>query len=113
MAAPLPPPAAPPMAAPAPAPIKPGARNAFVMSSPIQPEIGKHNAIGLGSRGEPRVSRTRDVAVLRLHRRSSVPGRANPPARWSRAVRQVWVFRLHNEALRLIGTPVKLHGPDL
>src|SRR5215472_10293446 len=105
MAAPFPPPAAPPIAAPAPAPIKPpptarcpgsygfvqadkpsananaippGARNAFVMSSPIQPEIGKHNAVGLGSRGEPRVSRTRDVAVLRLHRPSRKTCRAGP-----------------------------------
>src|SRR5215471_13723121 len=42
-----------------------------------------------------------------------VPGRANPPACWSRAVRRVWVFRLHSEALRLIGIPVKLQGPDL
>src|SRR5215469_16168687 len=42
-----------------------------------------------------------------------VPGRANPPARWSRAVRRVWVFRLHSEALRLISIPVKLQGPHL
>src|SRR5215471_5513966 len=75
MAAPLPPPAAPPIAAPAPAPIRPpptarwpgsygfvhaakpstnanatppGARDDFVMYSPVQQEIGLNNTRRLG-----------------------------------------------------------------
>src|SRR5215469_12585285 len=40
--------------------IPPGARNAFVMSSPVQPEIDKHDAIGSGSGGNPRVSPASD-----------------------------------------------------
>src|SRR5215472_8494804 len=37
--------------------------------------------------------------------------RCAKPARWS--TRRVWVFGLDSEALRLIGIPVQLHGPDL